>query len=399
VATDASFIAFSRVDYGPVVIEFLFKVLSLFFLFYFDKTKKQRYLLLLILSLGLGLFNKANFIWFINGLFIGVLVFYRDIFLSSNKRLPNKNGLILVVFYTVFLLYAIFVLKKSSNEYSLVAFSLSKELLQNNIVVVLNNFIQLLNGSALFKLIFGIFPHPYTLIYSVGLLLFNLAGIGYFIRCKSKISINITRFYFFILLTFATMFAQLILTSNAISPWHTYSLYPFLTVMTAIFLYQLQKTSLTKVKVSYIIFGSVIFYNLFTYSKYILYYGKPVKDLEWSDKFYQLIKFTDPYPGLVLVTDTILQTNLLALSKNYNKYTPIEWMVKTADYESYKSNLQGYFKKEPVILVIVPHIDLTTFKEVRPLFFQFVKDYRISLVKIKEFFEGEKVVYTVYQVS
>ncbi len=390
-ATDPSFIAFSRIDYGPVVLEFFFKVISLLFFYYLVNTKKQKYLLLLLASLALGLFNKTNFIWFINSLLFATVFIFRHEILEKKRFISSKQILIIFVSYISFLFYGFWIYRKATVEYSAEAISLSFSKILNNTSIVTTNFINLINGESLFRLIYNKPLHEFATYYSYVLILIVILGVFYIIKNRKQINNKFTRFNLFILMLTICVFVQLSLTSIAFSAWHTYSIYPFFAILIAI--------SLTRIRFSYLLVSAIVLYNLFSYYKYISYYDKPVSDLKWSSQFYELVKFTDSFSGLVLSTDVGIQANFLAFSNNYSKYTPIEWMVDIQSYESYKSVLQGYFKKDSNILVVVPNNESVIFKGIQPYFVRFIKDYRINLIKIREFKDGDKIAYTVYKVK
>src|ERR1051326_4169824 len=62
-ATDPSFVFYSRVDFGPSVFMFLFKALGLWLLLDWWRTGRGRSLLLGAFVFGLGVYDKANFLW------------------------------------------------------------------------------------------------------------------------------------------------------------------------------------------------------------------------------------------------------------------------------------------------------------------------------------------------
>ncbi len=384
-ATDPSNIAYTRVDTGPTVLEFFFKCLSMFSLFLFFKTKKHKYLILLIIFLGLGLFNKTNFVWFVNSLFLACLIFYRD-------KFKGKWTLFLGVCYIAFVSFSFIIFRIAATDYSAVAISFSFVKLQQNIVIVISNFLQLLGGEAFMQFVYGRSPHNFTGIYAFLLIFINLLGIYFFIKNRKKISKETSKFYFFILVIFLATLIQLFMTQIAVSAWHAYAVYPFITILTVVFLIQLQK------KWIYSLFFLMVLYNLFTYSIYIKNYSQPVSNLSWNNKFYELLEFTDSRLESVLVTDISMQTQFL-LSKNYKKYTPIEWMIDgKRSYDSY-SVLQTYFSMNKNAIAVVPHPDYPVFKDIQPNLYRFIREYRYQADIIATFTDGDKIIYTVYKIT
>jgi 4-amino-4-deoxy-L-arabinose transferase-like glycosyltransferase len=64
-ATDPSYIFHIRNDWGPVALMMLFKVGSLYFLVRFAQTKQRAFLVAGAFMLGLGVYDKANFLWYL----------------------------------------------------------------------------------------------------------------------------------------------------------------------------------------------------------------------------------------------------------------------------------------------------------------------------------------------
>jgi 4-amino-4-deoxy-L-arabinose transferase-like glycosyltransferase len=64
-ATDASFVHYVRVDYGPTALMMLLKMLALWQLAVWWQGGRLRNLAIAALALGLGVYDKANFIWIV----------------------------------------------------------------------------------------------------------------------------------------------------------------------------------------------------------------------------------------------------------------------------------------------------------------------------------------------
>lgn len=73
-ATDPSFVFFSRVDFGPTVIMMLTKAAGLWLLATWWKTGQYNKLLMGCFCLGLGVYDKANFIWIIGGIIFAAVI-------------------------------------------------------------------------------------------------------------------------------------------------------------------------------------------------------------------------------------------------------------------------------------------------------------------------------------
>jgi hypothetical protein len=83
VATDPSLILYSRNDWGPIAIAFTCRALALFFLMRWWKSGgKLTPLIAACVFLGLGIYDKANFVWFVTAIVVGGSV----VWLFSEKR-------------------------------------------------------------------------------------------------------------------------------------------------------------------------------------------------------------------------------------------------------------------------------------------------------------------------
>ena len=77
IATDPSFIFHTRIDFGPTVLMMFLKMTSLLALIKFCQTRQSSFLALGSFLIGLGVFDKANFLWYVVGLLFASLVVWR----------------------------------------------------------------------------------------------------------------------------------------------------------------------------------------------------------------------------------------------------------------------------------------------------------------------------------
>lgn len=89
-ATDPSLIIFSRTDWGPVAIAFALRGAALFFLMRWWRSGGQRAPLLIASALiGLGIYDKANFFWFVFALIpVGLALWFTS---QNRPRLTIKT--------------------------------------------------------------------------------------------------------------------------------------------------------------------------------------------------------------------------------------------------------------------------------------------------------------------
>ena len=87
-ATDTSYLLMNTADYGPVTLQFVFKLAALVMLVRFHRDGAQTKLAWAFFFFGLGLWDKAVFAWVLFGLAVAaVAVFPRDV--RKHLRLPN----------------------------------------------------------------------------------------------------------------------------------------------------------------------------------------------------------------------------------------------------------------------------------------------------------------------
>jgi hypothetical protein len=90
-ATDPSYVFYSRIDLGPSVFMFLLKAVALWQLAVWWKTRNRRSLVLGAFALGVGVYDKTNFAWIVIAIFVAALVVnWRGVL----DRLDRRSSLI-----------------------------------------------------------------------------------------------------------------------------------------------------------------------------------------------------------------------------------------------------------------------------------------------------------------
>jgi hypothetical protein len=86
-ATDPSFVFYSRIDFGPSVFMFLFRAFALWQLVGWWRTRRLRSLVFGSLAFGLGVYDKANFLWIVAAVALAaVLLDYRGVRQRFDRR-------------------------------------------------------------------------------------------------------------------------------------------------------------------------------------------------------------------------------------------------------------------------------------------------------------------------
>ena len=96
VATDPAFIYMSTLDYGPVVLMLLLKLLALWFALRLVVRGATRDLWGVCLACALGLFDKLNFIWFVVALGLVAGLLFRTELARAYRRNPTGFALPLI---------------------------------------------------------------------------------------------------------------------------------------------------------------------------------------------------------------------------------------------------------------------------------------------------------------
>ena len=92
-ATDPSFVFYSRVDFGPSVFMFLFKAIGLWQLVVWWRTERLRALVLGAFAFGLGVYDKANFLWIVAAVPLAAVVLdYRGVVRRLDRRAVLSAG-------------------------------------------------------------------------------------------------------------------------------------------------------------------------------------------------------------------------------------------------------------------------------------------------------------------
>ncbi len=149
---DPSFIYMTRLDVGPNVFELFLKCASLFLFYrYFVEGRSNYYLVIGLLLLGLGLFNKLNFIWFINAIYGTTIIInvkkIKKTIIENNKRLLFAYWLIIVAFF-IYLGYFLFV------YYHIPLSNLGNHDYGMHTIIVIDKITDLFNGSIFYKYIY-----------------------------------------------------------------------------------------------------------------------------------------------------------------------------------------------------------------------------------------------------
>lgn len=385
---DPSIIAYSKIDQGPTVLEFFFKILAVCLFFLFVSTKKKIYFLGIFPVLALGIFNKLNFIWFVNAFMVSTVFLYWPEIYKEFKRFGRLAPFVIVA-GGYFMLAKLFL--RISKEVTLsykdftdpVAFSN----LFNNLQIFYNNLFNIINGNILFKTMYGKDPTELGGYFSTFIFLLLFAGMGYAV-IKHKLS---KHHLFFISVIGFTIF-QLLLTKKAISAWHALAIYPFFTAVLALSILQIKR-------IANFLIVSIVVYEILVNLSYISQYSKPTKAIAYSSSIYSLIDFAKGSNAKFICLDVDICNQLLSFNQGVNKYKEPFFYLDPPTYNYSFIKLNDTFSK-PNDYLFVAHGDLQShFPELKKQFFSYLAGRGINYKRIKELKDGEVTAFEVYKVG
>lgn len=393
---DSSIIAYSKIDQGPTVLEFFFKILSVYLLYLYLSTKKIIFFVSVFPILVLGIFNKLNFIWFINAFVISFSLFYFKNFYNHFKSFGRFIPfLILIIPY----LFLIKLFSKLSREVLLSYKSFSGVSLDNiytNYISLSKNLNDILNGNMPFNIIYGENPTIFGNLIS-GLFIVILLG-GLVMMIKYRIY---NKSLYFLLSITILIFLQLLVTKNAVAAWHTLSVYPFLTVILSVMILQIYNVIKQQnfKKIFIFLICLILTYQLLVNLIYINSYSKPTAKVAYSGTIYELIDFVKISDKKIICLDVDICNQLLSFTQQTNKYKEPFFYLDPSTYTYTFTKLLENFNDEEKFLY-VGHSEINShFLGFRQSFFKYLNDNRIKYIKVKEFKDGDILTFEIYKIG
>lgn len=397
-ALDPSNIVYSRIDTGPTVLEFFFKVLAIYLLFLYLSTRKEIIFLSIYPVLLLGIFNKINFFWFVNAFMISTLIFYGRSFYNNFKHFGKFVPIILTVLpYYIILRFFIKLSRETVLSYKNFSNEISLSNLFTNFPIFYKNLTEVINGNLLFNIAYGYNPTNFGTYFSASIILITLGGFIY-IGVKS---FRESKNYFFIVLITILISLQILLTKRAISAWHFLSIYPFFTIIFAagiFYLYSRVKSKVIRI-VFLLLIAMLILYQILVNFLYINKYSQPTKSVALSSKIYDLIDYAKIGRVKFICLDVDICNQLLSFTQQVDKHKEPFSFLDPPTYTYSFIKLSDNFKN-PSGFLYVSHSDANShFPQFRQSFFKYLKDNKINFIKVKEFKDGETMVFEIYKIG
>lgn len=403
-ALDPSLIAYSRVDNGPTVLEFLLKTLTIYLFYLYYKTKNGIFFISIYPVLALGIFNKINFFWFVNAFMISFIIFYIHNFYNNFKShiryfILSFIALILIPYYLLIRLF-IKLSRETALSYKQFANEVEISNIFNHFSVFFSNLTEVIAGNLFFNTLYGYSPTPYggyfiSLIFLI--LVISLTVVV--VKCRFNNQSFFRPFAFFISITILISL-QILLTKRATSAWHILAVYPFFAIIFAassLQFYKLIKSQKVKRFITVLII-LVFFYQLILNFLYINKYSQPTKSIAWSSSIYDLVSFVKNTDTIFVCIDVDICHQLLALTQQRGKYREPFSFLDPDTYQKSFDNIKDYFENSEFLYIA--HGPTTThIVDFRGSFFNYLQDSKVNLKKIKEFKDGETVTFEIYKVD
>lgn len=401
-AFDPSQIAYSRIDTGPTVIEFFFKVLTIYLFYLYLSTKNVMIFLSIYPVLALGIFNKINFFWFVNAFFVSFVIFYGRSFYNAFKVYGRFVPLVLY-FIPYYLLLRFFI--KLSRETYLSYKNFANEVSLGNIFtnfpIFYKNLAEIINGNLLFNITFGYSPTNFGRYFSSSVMLVLLATFLYVIIKSKYLKNPFLKPYLFTSFMTILMVVQVLLTKKAILAWHTLSIYPFFTILLASGIFQLyiliKSQNVKNLIILLVVF--MVFYQTVVDYLYIHKYSSPTKSIALSSTIYDLIDYAKENKVKFICLDVDICNQLLSFNQEVGKYKEPFSFLDPQTYNDSFAKIVGNFNRPDEFLYVSHDDKMSHFPNLKQSFFKFLKDNGVDYIKIKDFKDGENISFEVYKVG
>ena len=400
IATDPSFIFHTRIDVGPTVLMMFLKTTSLLAFIKFCRTRQSSFLALGSFLIGLGVFDKANFLWYVVGLLLASLVVW-------HKRVPEYltvRNLLIFSFFVILgslpLIYYNLVTGGGTfkdriflpEDFS-VSFKTRTALL-----------IETINGSGLYKFANGLKPvgciEALTSFWPGTVTPWVIAGSTLFSLLRSRIKAGLANpIGMFFALLFMVIVVEIYLTRLPVGWHHFMMLWPFHYMALGVFLLQPEHNESVPAErlvtsrpvvsrnLPVALLICVIASNLIVDGTYLRSFSKEGGRGFFSDAIYQLAEHAlESTDQRFLLMDWGFSTQLLLLSRGSIKKEELFWELVTAGNEEQKLSDLRKRAIQPNNLFLFRSSPYTVFEKPRELFERMLGRYKLRSETVKVFF-------------
>lgn len=386
---DPSLIILTRLDFGPVVLSLLIRIISMSLFYKFVRSIKLKDALLFFVFLAIGIFNKLDFIWFVTAVCVAGIYFYqKELCVFWNMQKANVKKIIISTSVFIVCIGLLFLLTTKYYEtIDLFYFQHFKKLIQDTF--------QFMNGTLFYQAHLGsinrMLPRFVSIfIFSTLILRFLNLSMD---KKKSKNPAVLLYYICFLI------FCQIVITNRAGAAWHIFMMQPFIVILFAeavIWLTDLAgKRSST---ILTILVSCITLYNFYIFKAQIGSYSTP-KSIYWSPAIYDLIRYAKKTDAQFVSVDWGMHNQLQAFDHKKGKYYD-GWTIFIKDPNDVKTKMfllnSFYQSSKPTIFILNPAA-YASFEQPRKTFFRIAKENNINLKKILEFQDNSKTVYELYK--
>jgi len=402
-ALNPTLVYMTRLDVGPNVLELFLKSVAcfLFYRFFFEKASFNN-LILGFIILGMGLFNKLNFIWFINASYATIFIFNFECIRKGivEKDVKNlKPYLAIAASYVVYATYLIIIIK----GYNLVHTSDSSSILDSfiNKVSVMNGVV---NGTTFLGYIYSkVNSKIYTYILYLYGFIIVCGSILNLINKKSAFIEKYKRIYFSICLLIFFDSIQIVLTKEATAPWHAFTIYPFFTIVLVYSLYSIHhvlgayRANVANLMLAGLV-SIIVIYQCSVIVSYFNKLGTSTKNVAWSDEIYKLIDYTKNTNAKFVSLDWGFHNVLIAFDNKKDKYHELSFAINGNITEDEKKWITKSYIQDSSV-VFISHSDKgQIFTKALENFKNLAKESNKDLIVIKTFKDSYGEIYLLYSV-
>lgn len=335
---DVSFLYYTKIDTGPNAIELFLKLCIVYqFLLFIKSTSFKHLAWLLVFSL-LGLFNKLNFIWFINAFYAGICIGYGKtiwtLFWSYNaiKRIQFlllTGGTYLVSVIYLFILHHYFDIfgQTIGTEHGLLQpfqrlHSLLIDVVGGSGIFIYGYRYGFSNWSNWLTVSQTILAYCFIVFTMIALLLIIL---------KKEIRQN--RFFMFSLTILLALLAQIFVTERARYGWHIFMVYPFFSyigIYAIAFCVEQINTSISSRKGLSVLAAVLLMAQLLAaqYQHIQTMRKQPFKNN--SPTIYQLVDYVKKSDKKMVLINASCTTQLIALTQQKDKYFELSYLFEVS---------------------------------------------------------------------
>ncbi len=337
-AVDSSFVTQTRVDQGPVVLALFISLGCIYFFVKLLAEVRSIYLWSIFVLALAGIFNKLNFIWFLNSFFASALLVYGSEVQSGIRlRYPQRAKLVYLTIFTGYLVCVSYFMILSR------IFGLTGTIEISNLPerfshVFAGLFVQQIRGDSFYNYALSNLHSRASSYYCWFLLAVVAVGLVVAFIKRREMDASINRSLVFTASITILLFVQIIITDKALSYWHIYVLYPFISILFGYAIFCLTDRLVSskiysRVSLS-LILTIIIMYQLYMNSLYLRFYGKPENNINWSSAIYDLLNYTTSAPYTFVSADWGIHNQLITFSGRGDKYIEIcYWLDRLNSYE------------------------------------------------------------------